>query len=263
MSKAIGILAHVDTGKTTLSEQLLYHAGVIRRAGRVDHKDAALDLNPMERERGITIFSDQAHFSYKGEKYYWLDTPGHVDFSAEAERVLGVLDMAILLVSAVKGVQSHTRTLWRLLAAHELPVMIFVNKADRVGAELGGVTEQLREKLGANVLPLNLPFDINSLDEEAIELIAEGDERLMEAYFEGGFEPDRWLESLRRQIRSRAIFPVFHGSALRDEGVKEFLDVMSLLAPSYGARIQDTARRAYAAYIFQGIIRKRQCARCD
>ena len=239
MSKAIGILAHVDTGKTTLSEQLLYHAGVIRRAGRVDHKDAALDLDPMERERGITIFSDQAHFSYKGEKYYWLDTPGHVDFSAEAERVLGVLDMAILLVSAVEGVQSHTRTLWRLLAAHELPVMIFVNKADRVGADLGGVTEQLREKLGANVLPLNLPFDINSLDEEAIELIAEGDERLMEAYFEGGFEPDRWLESLRRQIRSRAIFPVFHGSALRDEGVKEFLDVMSLLAPSYAAPASD------------------------
>lgn len=135
MSKAIGILAHVDTGKTTLSEQLLYHAGVIRRAGRVDHKDAALDLDPMERERGITIFSDQAHFSHKGEKYYWLDTPGHVDFSAEAERVLGVLDMAILLVSAVEGVQSHTRTLWRLLAAHELPVMIFINKADRVGAD--------------------------------------------------------------------------------------------------------------------------------
>ena len=173
MSKAIGIFAHVDTGKTTFSEQLLYHAGVIKHAGRVDHKDTALDISPMERERGITIFSDQAHFEYKGEHYYWLDTPGHVDFSAEAERVLGVLDCAILLVSAVEGVQSHTRTLWRLLKAHNLPAIVFVNKADRIGSDVTGVAEQLRTRLKANVLPLDLPLDMNALDEDSIEHIAE------------------------------------------------------------------------------------------
>ncbi len=245
MSKAIGIFAHVDTGKTTFSEQLLYHAGVIKHAGRVDHKDTALDISPMERERGITIFSDQAHFEYKGEHYYWLDTPGHVDFSAEAERVLGVLDCAILLVSAVEGVQSHTRTLWRLLKAHNLPAIVFVNKADRIGSDITGVAEQLRTRLKANVLPLDLPLDMNALDEDSIEHIAEGDEHLMQVYFDSGFQPDLWLESLKRQFKARAIFPVFHGSALRDEGVAEVLDAMHLLAPSYESSQSEFSARVY------------------
>lgn len=245
MSKAIGIFAHVDTGKTTFSEQLLYHAGVIKRAGRVDHKDTALDISPMERERGITIFSDQAHFEYKGERYYWLDTPGHVDFSAEAERVLGVLDCAILLVSAVEGVQSHTRTLWRLLKAHNLPVIVFVNKADRIGADITGVAQQLHTRFKANVLSLDLPLDINSLEKDSIEHIAEGDERLMQVYFDRGFQFELWLKSLRRQFKEREIFPVFHGSALRDEGVAEVLDAIHLLAPSYEPSQSEFSARVY------------------
>ena len=185
MTRAVGIFAHVDTGKTTFSEQLLYHAGVIKQPGRVDHQTAALDLDPLERQRGITIFSDQAHFDYGGERYWWVDTPGHVDFSAEAERVLGVLDCAVLLVSAVDGVQSHTRTLWRLLEKHALPVLIFINKADRSGADPAAVARQLHERLGANALPLELPLDMGALSESALEQIASGDEELMEAYFAG------------------------------------------------------------------------------
>lgn len=245
MSRVLGIFAHVDTGKTTFSEQLLYHAGVIKRAGRVDHKDAALDLDPMERERGITIFSDQAHFSYQGEDYWWLDTPGHVDFSAEAERVLSVLDCALLLVSAAEGVQSHTRTLWRLLERHNLPTVIFINKADREGADVDAVTRQIASKLGANAVALDLPFDINALDDSAIEQIAAGDEALMEAYFEGSFNPEMWLDSLRAQIRARRIFPVFHGSALRDEGVCECLAALHMLAPAHEALPDDFSARVY------------------
>ena len=245
MTRAVGIFAHVDTGKTTFSEQLLYHAGVIKQPGRVDHQTAALDLDPLERQRGITIFSDQAHFDLGGERYWWVDTPGHVDFSAEAERVLGVLDCAVLLVSAVDGVQSHTRTLWRLLEKHALPVLIFINKADRSGADPAAVARQLHERLGANTLPLELPLDMGALSESALEQIASGDEELMEAYFAGECDPERCLASLRAQIAARQIFPVFHGSALRDEGVREFLDALGPLTLPYRAPEGGFSARVY------------------
>lgn len=245
MSRAIGIFAHVDTGKTTFSEQLLYHAGVIRQPGRVDHQTAALDMDPLERRRGITIFSDQAHFELHGERYYWLDTPGHVDFSAEAERVLGILDCAVLLVSAVEGVQSHTRTLWRLLERHALPVLIFINKCDRIGADPAAVVAQLHDKLGANALLMPLPLDMDKLDTDSIERIAEGDEQLMETYFDAGYSPARWLGSLKAQFLARRAFPCFSGSALRDEGVREFMEAMHVLTQPYIPRAGEFSARIY------------------
>ena len=135
MKKTIGILAHVDAGKTSFSEQILYRGGAIRSLGRVDHRDAFLDLHPVERERGITVFSDQAVMDLGENRYYWLDTPGHTDFSSEMERVLPVLDYAVLIVSGADGVEGHTETIWRLLEDYSVPVLIFVNKMDRPDAD--------------------------------------------------------------------------------------------------------------------------------
>ena len=144
----LGVLAHVDAGKTTLSEALLYQSGAIRRLGRVDHRDAFLDTDEMERERGITIFSKQAEFSLGDLAVTLLDTPGHVDFSAEAERVLQVLDCAVLVISGSDGVQAHTRTLWRLLERYEVPVFLFVNKMDLAGTDRGALLEELKSQIG-------------------------------------------------------------------------------------------------------------------
>ena len=143
----LGVLAHVDAGKTTLSEALLYQSGAIRRLGRVDHRDAFLDTDEMERERGITIFSKQAEFSLGDLAVTLLDTPGHVDFSAEAERVLQVLDCAVLVISGSDGVQAHTRTLWRLLERYEVPVFLFVNKMDLAGTDRGALLGELKSRL--------------------------------------------------------------------------------------------------------------------
>ena len=145
----VGILAHVDAGKTTLSEALLYQSGALRRLGRGDHQDAFLDTDAMERERGITIFSKQAVFSLKDTEVTLLDTPGHVDFSAEAERTLQVLDCAILVISGTDGVQAHTRTLWRLLERYHVPTFLFVNKMDLAGADRAAVLAGLKQHLGS------------------------------------------------------------------------------------------------------------------
>ena len=145
----VGILAHVDAGKTTLSEALLYQSGALRRLGRVDHQDAFLDTDAMERERGITIFSKQAVFSLEDTEVTLLDTPGHVDFSAEAERTLQVLDCAILVISGTDGVQAHTRTLWRLLERYHVPTFLFINKMDLAGADRSAVLAELKQHLGS------------------------------------------------------------------------------------------------------------------
>ena len=145
----VGILAHVDAGKTTLSEALLYQSGALRRLGRVDHQDAFLDTDAMERERGITIFSKQAVFSLADTEVTLLDTPGHVDFSAEAERTLQVLDCAILVISGTDGVQAHTRTLWRLLERYHVPTFLFINKMDLAGADRSAVLAGLKQRLGS------------------------------------------------------------------------------------------------------------------
>ena len=172
MNKLVmGVLAHVDAGKTTLSEALLYQAGAIRRLGRVDHQDAFLDTDVQERERGITIFSKQAELSWGDTSFTLLDTPGHVDFSAEMERALSVLDCAVLVVSGTDGIQGHTRTLWKLLERHAIPTFLFVNKMDLAGADREALLAQLRDKLDGGCLDFSgglepLQEELASLDEE-------------------------------------------------------------------------------------------------
>lgn len=228
-----GILAHVDAGKTTLSECVLYLSGVIRNAGRVDNGDTFLDIYEMERARGITIFSKQAEFEWKDTKITLLDTPGHVDFSAEMERTLGVIDYAVLLISASDGVQGHTETLWRLLQKYEKPVFIFVNKMDYPGADKKMLMCELRKLLSDNCVDFtgvlmddNEDFDKNQPEDsnqrnKFMENAALCDERLMEQYLETGRITDGLL---RKAVRDRRIFPCYFGSALKMEGIEEFLD---------------------------------------
>ena len=177
----IGILAHVDAGKTTLSESLLYLSGKIRKIGRVDNKDAYLDNYELERARGITIFSKQAVFEIDGRQVILLDTPGHVDFSAEMERTLQVLDYAILVISAADGVQGHTKTLWRLLEIYNIPVFLFINKMDRDSVDKNKLIKEIKEQLDDGCID----FGQNNT-EEFYEQLSMCDEKIMEAYLEGG-----------------------------------------------------------------------------
>ena len=179
----IGMLAHVDSGKTTLSEALMYLSGVLRKLGRVDHGDAFLDTDQQERERGITIFSKQARMRWKDCELTLLDTPGHVDFSAEAERAVQVLDYAVLLVSASDGVQGHTETLWKLLERHRVPTFLFVNKMDQPDTDRDRLLAQLRDRLSDGCADFSGPRD------ELLEQAALCDEELMERYLETGSCP--------------------------------------------------------------------------
>lgn len=232
----IGILAHVDAGKTTLSEAMLYQTGAIRNLGRVDHKNAFLDTDIQERDRGITIFSKQAEMTYKDTKLMLLDTPGHVDFSAEMERTLQVLDYAVLVISGREGVQGHTVTLWKLLQKYEIPVFLFVNKMDLEGADRAQILEELQSSLSAGCL------DFEDLEEEQAAMCEEG---LLEEYLETGHIS---VPSMRNSISNRKIFPCYFGSALRMSGVEGFLDgiVQFTEEPSYpkqfGARIYKITR---------------------
>lgn len=222
----VGILAHVDSGKTTLSEAMLYTAGKIRKLGRVDHKDAYLDTDAQERERGITIFSKQAVFTYDGMEITLLDTPGHVDFSAEMERTLQVLDYAILVINGMDGVQSHTDTLWKLLKRYEIPTFIFVNKMDMEGTDKDAVFQNIRKKLDGDCV------DFSSGDRD--EQIAMADERLLDTYLDSGMVE---VEDIIEAILDRKIFPCFWGSALKLSGVQELLDAMNtyMVMPAYNA----------------------------
>ncbi len=234
----IGILAHVDAGKTTLSEGMLYLAGALRRLGRVDHGDAFLDIHALERERGITIFSKQAVFPLGDKEVTLLDTPGHVDFSAEMERTLQVLDYAILVISGTDGVQSHTRTLWRLLKARRIPTFLFINKMDLPGADRERVLQGLRR---LDPACLDFSMDPAALQEE----LAGTDEALMERYLSGQAVTDADTASL---VRRRLVFPCCFGAALRLEGVGAFLDLLDRFAPppdwpeTFGARVFKIAR---------------------
>ena len=152
MKKTIGIFAHVDGGKTTFSEQLLYHTKSIRTRGRVDHKDAYLDSNKIERDRGITVFSDIGVFKYKDSEYYLIDTPGHVDFSSEMERAISILDYAILIVSSTCGIQGHTETIWNLLRKNNIPTFIFINKIDVIGSDFNRTFEDLKNNLSKDII---------------------------------------------------------------------------------------------------------------
>ena len=225
----IGILAHVDSGKTTLSEALLYQSGSISRLGRVDHKNSFLDTFSLERDRGITIFSKQAVFQYNDTEFTRLDTPGHVDFSAETERTLQVLDYAVLVISASDGIQSHTQTLWKLLAKYNVPCFIFINKMDLDSADKARVLTELKTKFSDGCID----FDSNS-NSEFYESIALCDEKLLNQYYEN--------EQINKKdiiacIHQRKIFPCLFGSALKLNGVEEFMECLYSYTqmPEYGS----------------------------
>ncbi len=287
----IGILAHVDAGKTTLAEAMLYHSGRIRSLGRVDHRNSYLDTEKMERERGITIFSKQAVFDLGDMHLSLLDTPGHVDFSAEMERTLSVLDAAILLVSGTDGIQGHTETLWELLSRYGVPVILFVNKMDMPGVDRESVFRELKDRFGSGVLdfgsvsysinpanlvkPVNPTNSVNSvklvncadsvnpvhpsvkmnmekgeemkarpeavMPEELRENIALLDEKLLESYLEDGVIR---TGDVSRLIRERRLFPCFFGSALRMEGVAEFLSGLQAFLEE-PPRSEEFAARVY------------------
>ncbi len=245
MNKLVmGVLAHVDAGKTTLSEALLYQSGAIRRLGRVDHRDAFLDTDEMERERGITIFSKQAEFSLGDLEVTLLDTPGHVDFSAEAERVLQVLDCAVLVVSGSDGVQAHTRTLWRLLERYAVPVFLFINKMDLAGTDRKTLMKELKTRLDGGCADFSLPAE--RLAEEA----AVCDESLLERYLETGEVSRADLTDL---IAGRKLFPCLFGSALKLKGVEALLEALERYAPlpayggDFGARVFKVSRDSRGA----------------
>lgn len=210
----LGITAHVDSGKTTLAESMLYKTGAIRKIGRVDFGSSFLDTNQIEREKGITIFAGQAETTYGGTRFTLMDTPGHVDFSAETERIMQILDYAVLVISAADGVQSHTSTLWKLLMRYEVPVFIFVNKMDLTVADRHSIMDDLRKRLSQNCTDFS---DNNMIAENA----AACDEELMDAFLDNGILPDN---ALVRAVSERRIFPCFFGSALKMEGISEFLD---------------------------------------
>lgn len=220
-----GILAHVDAGKTTLSEAMLYKSGVIRSMGRVDHKNAYLDTDPQERARGITIYSKQAGLEYRGTLMTLLDTPGHVDFSSETERSIAAMDYAILVISANEGVQGHTRTLWKLLDRYSVPVFIFVNKMDQPGADKGNVMRALNDNFrdGGIIDFSNTKIEEENItaQDEILEQIALNDEQMLNEYLErGSIRADR----VKELIYKRIIFPVYFGSALKLTGVEDFMD---------------------------------------
>ena len=228
MKKTFGIFAHVDAGKTTFSEQILYYTKSIRKKGRVDYKEAFLDSQKVEKERGSTVFSDVGTFSYDGDTYYLIDTPGHIDFSPEMERTLSILDYAILVVSAVEGIQGHTETLWNLLKNRKIPTFIFINKIDRVGADVNKVYQQLKRRFSEDICLLSNNSLMNLSDEE-IEFIAGKDEELLNLYFEDNYNNQLWINKLKFLVKERQIFVASSGSALLDQGVREFLDIFNKL----------------------------------
>ena len=237
MYKTIGILAHVDAGKTTLSEQILYRCGVVRSLGNVDRGDTVLDHDPTERRRGITIFADQAGFRFGNSEITLVDTPGHADFSPEMERTLGVLDCAVIVVSCVEGVQAHTETIWRLLELYRVPTVFFLNKTDRVGADIQRTMQQIRSRFSSDVLLLE--DDLGSV----AEALAERNEMLLDRYLEFGFDASLWRDAASEMTMQCRIFPAFSGSALRGEGVERLLrGIDSLIRTEFDASASLSAR---------------------
>ncbi len=237
----IGILAHVDAGKTTLAEAMLYQCGAIRKAGRVDHGDAHMDTHSLERARGITIFASQAQLQLGDWKAALLDTPGHVDFSAEMERTLWVLDYAILVINGADGVQAHVRTLWKLLKQYRIPVFLFVNKMDQPGTDRMALLAELKDALDGRCVD----FTADRAQADICEDAAVCDETLLEQFLEQGTLS---TESIAHKIRERKLYPCYFGSALKDEGVQEFLDAMArymerhIYPTEFGARVYKIGR---------------------
>ena len=235
----VGLLAHVDAGKTTLSEALLYCSGTLRTLGRVDHRDAYLDTHSLERARGITIFSKQARLETAHRLVTLVDTPGHMDFSAEAERTLPVLHCAVLVISGTDGVQAHTVTLWKLLKRYQVPTFLFINKMDLEGADREALVEELRRELGEGCV------DFSASQQEIAEAAAMTDEALLETYLETGIVTEA---NLRGLIRGRKLFPCCFGSALKLSGIRELMEVLDTYGPEetelpeFGAKVYKISR---------------------
>lgn len=245
MYKTIGILAHVDAGKTTFSEQLLYHTNSIRQRGRVDHKDAFLDSHDIERNRGITVFADQAIISYNDTTYNIIDTPGHVDFSPEMERSIQVMDYAVIIISAADGIEGHTETVWQLLRKHQIPTFFFINKIDREGTNVATVVDEVRAILSENVYDFTTSFQDGVMEEDLIEFIAERDESLLDYYLESGYDEKLWLASLKTMIQENKFFVCTSGSALKDIGVINFFEKLDTLTETTYMDSGDFAARVY------------------
>lgn len=237
----VGILAHTDSGKTTLAESMLYLSGSIRKLGRVDHGDTFLDTYRLEKSRGITIFSKQAQITLPQKEVTLLDTPGHIDFSAEMERTLQVLDYAILVISGADGIQGHTQTLWKLLKRYEIPTFLFINKMDQNGTNKNTILREVQHKLSENCID----FGHGKEDDVFFEQLAMCDEEMMEAYLEAG-SIERF--TIQNAILERKVYPCYFGSALKQEGVTELLNAVNedMICPEYadefGARVFKIAR---------------------
>ena len=231
----VGLAAHVDAGKTTLSEAMLFLSGAVRKQGRVDHGDAFLDTEQMEKERGITIFSKEARLAWNKTDLTLVDTPGHTDFAGETERAISVMDAAVLVISATEGVQSHTRTLWKLLEQRTVPVILFINKMDRFEGNRKDLTDTLGE----------LSDRIADFTEDPAEAIAMCDETCLDLYLREGHIPESRIRAL---VRERRLFPCFFGAALRNEGIEPLLDFLADFArdrtwpKEFGARVYKIAR---------------------
>ena len=235
----VGLLAHVDAGKTTLSEALLYRSGSLRTLGRVDHKDAFLDTHSLERARGITIFSKQALLETDSLRITLLDTPGHADFCAEAERVMPVLDCAVLVISGTDGIQAHTLTLWRLLERYGIPVFLFINKMDLPGKSRQTLLAQLQSRLNPSCV------DFSQEQDALFESVAMCDEATLENYLQTGTVPP---DALRTLIAKRKVFPCCFGSGLKLQGVDRLLKILDIYAPrqeysdTFGAKVFKISR---------------------
>ncbi|WP_324727990.1 translation factor GTPase family protein [Lysinibacillus fusiformis] len=233
MYKTIGVLAHVDAGKTTFSEQVLFHTNSIQARGRVDHQDAYLDNHELERKRGITIFTEQGRMTIGDDTYTLIDTPGHVDFSPEMERAIRVMDYAIIIISAVEGIQGHTETVWQLLRNYHVPTFFFINKIDRDGANVRAVMTQLHKDFSEHVLFVDEPLQENYVSSTIMEWLAERDEKLLNAFLNENLEHGLCMKQLQSMIKNESAFPCFTGSALKDEGIQELIAQLPLITGTH------------------------------
>ena len=249
MKKTIGVLAHVDAGKTTFCEQVLYHTKSIKNRGRVDDKNTFLDNHEIEKQRGITIFSEQGKFYYNGSSCSLIDTPGHIDFSPEMERSIRIMDYAVVVISAVEKVQVHTKTVFRLLKKHRVPTFLFINKIDRSGIDAEILLSDIKSKLTENTVDLSDKLNIEgsdiTLSEELIEFIAESDEELIERYLNNNYDEKIWIYKLKEKIKKCEIYPILRGSALHDIGILEFLEKLDLLTYTEYKNDEDFIGKVY------------------
>lgn len=244
METVVGVFAHVDAGKTTLSEQLLYRGGTLRRAGRVDSGDTCLDHDVIERSRGITVFADEVAFTACGLPFRLIDTPGHADFSGEMERSIWAVDCAVLVVSCVEGVQAHTETVWRLLRQNDVPVVFFLNKADLPTADAAGTLAAVRARLGADVLACGPDFCAADIGEALAEELAARDETLMEDYLVRGYDAQAARERGAALVRAGLVCPAVVGAALNGTGVDTLLNVLAAFCAAPQEEAGDALFRA-------------------